>query len=229
VAIIYRFFNLKHGLRTLQSQKLKVGRILELNDPMDCRPAFVNAPVGVSEADQADEIKRRLDKFNEQVGVLCFSGTVSDPVLWSHYADHHRGIALGFEPMAGFKVFPVDYPKENKRPQLQYSELAKIDLNAPHDVLEDVFKRGFAVKANSWKYEDEARGFVYLGGTCKLDGEKYFLSNPHLWLSRVVLGVKCSISANDIKQSGIEKWPRTGDIKVLRAKPREDSFELDFE
>jgi hypothetical protein len=31
------------------------------------------------------------------MGLLCFAGDWSEPVMWSHYAEKHTGICLGFD------------------------------------------------------------------------------------------------------------------------------------
>jgi len=38
-----------------------------------------------------------IGELNDIAGVMCFSSTWKNPVMWSHYADQHRGICLGFE------------------------------------------------------------------------------------------------------------------------------------
>jgi hypothetical protein len=43
--------------------------------------------------------------------MLCFSRDWHNPVQWSHYADKHRGICLGFDVPDSLLV-PVQYTKE---------------------------------------------------------------------------------------------------------------------
>ena len=35
--------------------------------------------------------------MSDRFGLLCFTKHWRNPVLWSHYADTHRGLCLGFE------------------------------------------------------------------------------------------------------------------------------------
>ena len=38
--IVYRYFNEQFGLIALQQRLWKIGRLLELNDPLDCQPVL---------------------------------------------------------------------------------------------------------------------------------------------------------------------------------------------
>jgi hypothetical protein len=38
--MVYRYLNEQFGLLALQQQKWKIGRLLELNDPLDCQPTL---------------------------------------------------------------------------------------------------------------------------------------------------------------------------------------------
>jgi hypothetical protein len=41
--MVYRYLNEQYGLEALQNREVKVGRLLELNDPADCRPILTGA------------------------------------------------------------------------------------------------------------------------------------------------------------------------------------------
>lgn len=105
-----------------------------------------------------EDIKRYiLDQFNkmfeiegveEDVGVLCFSKKCDNILMWSHYADKHKGIVLGFdtskEPLIHARA--VEYPVDN--------ELYKFSIENPFDksLVESLFR-----KAKDWEYEAEVR------------------------------------------------------------------------
>ena len=36
-------------------------------------------------------------EMEQSYGILCFCRTKRNPVLWSHYADKHKGMCLGFD------------------------------------------------------------------------------------------------------------------------------------
>src|SRR5271155_1427919 len=95
--LLYRYLSAIHGLQVLQSAELKVGRMLELNDPLDCQPAIVTAPDKLDDDAYAAFARRFLSTLHEKFGLVCYSAVIDDPVIWSHYADAHKGMVLEFE------------------------------------------------------------------------------------------------------------------------------------
>src|SRR5260370_7015469 len=41
--------------------------------------------------------KRQTADFTRIQGLICFSSSWKDPVIWAHYSDKHKGLCLGFE------------------------------------------------------------------------------------------------------------------------------------
>ena len=41
------------------------------------------------------EIEREMLRQYDR-GVCCFSAVINNPLLWSHYADQHRGVCIGY-------------------------------------------------------------------------------------------------------------------------------------
>lgn len=87
----YHFISLQHGLDDLRRQHLKISRLDDLNDPFELW-AIAQPDRRVRQA-----LKNTKDEMAQQCGLLCFSLDWHNPLLWSHYADRHRGIALGFD------------------------------------------------------------------------------------------------------------------------------------
>lgn len=88
---VYHFTALEYALAALKNQRLKVARISELNNPFEllCPPLADRTTRQAFVALKKREAKRS--------GILCFSKKWSNLLLWSHYADKHRGAALAFE------------------------------------------------------------------------------------------------------------------------------------
>src|SRR4051812_20082149 len=66
--------------------------------------------------------KKRLAEFktyyDSRRGLVCFSRNWIDPVLWSHYAQRHRGLCLGFDVKRD-EIELVDYFDDRIRDELE--------------------------------------------------------------------------------------------------------------
>lgn len=127
------------------------------------------------------EIERELIRYYER-GVCCFSSSYSNPLLWSHYGDQHKGLCVGY----GTDRNPAPELKEviyGGNRSINTSILIKAflfnDTEAQSDLDRDVLLR----KAKGWKYEGEWR----------LIGKQGLQDSP-LLLKEVTFGLRCSSS-----------------------------------
>ena len=105
------------------------------------------------------------DDFHRTKGLLCFSKRWENPVLWSHYASKHRGIALGFD-LKDEVAIPIEYSA---------SRLPVIYNNGdPSQGLSEQFAGNLVhTKYEHWRYEDEVRMVMTLDETTE-EGGSYF-------------------------------------------------------
>ena len=120
---------------------------------------------------QIDEmIKGLYIRLSKVIGVSCFSTTSDNILMWSHYADKHRGVCIEYdfsllEKLENINAFllPVIYSIE--RPLLPVD---KLDLKNGQDTQESVKRimpdliRAILTKSEFWGYENEWR-FIALG------------------------------------------------------------------
>jgi hypothetical protein len=210
--------------------------MLHLNDPLDCRPRLTNVPAPQTATDlHAAAFERDfLEKFQIEIGILCFSKYIEEPLLWSHYADSHRGIALGFEYTELPTTFAkIVYRPDNTRAELDYEE-ARNSLD-DEDRLIGTLKSSFTTKASSWLYEQEYRQFVKLRRSgeprCSMTGSHYFTAIPAKNLRQVILGANCPYHERDV--SGIfttgfhdSQWKEDGYPQMCRAMVQPHSYNL---
>jgi hypothetical protein len=87
----------------------------------------------------------------EQRGTVCLSARNDHILMWSHYADGHRGLCLEFstseEPFA--KARPVEY--SSVVPSINAMDLLERDDGV------DLFKALILTKHSCWSYEEEYR------------------------------------------------------------------------
>ena len=180
---LYRYWSEKHGLQALQERRVRVSRIMELNDPFE----FLSHDLKERDHREAlKKLKRQLDKTR---GVLCFSEDWRNPVMWAHYADRYKGVCMGFDvAVSGAKddavLGKITYVKE----RLPWPD--KLDLHFTNDLL--------LTKFDHWSYEQEWRGFVDFEN-CEKDAGHYFTPfSDDLVLKEVYIGLSSSTSPQQV-------------------------------
>lgn len=148
---VYHFLNRKYGLQALRRKRLKVSLIDQLNDPFEL-VGF--ASHNRDERKALAEVKAGLARFS---GMLCFSDKWSNPVQWSHYADRHRGLCLGFDVPEGL-LTPVRYRSKRLKPDPQAIKEMQAEGPAAHEMMLNLV----ATKFSHWRYEHERRMFAQL-------------------------------------------------------------------
>lgn len=183
--ILYHFLNTKYGIASIKERRLKIAHIEKLNDPFEF--------LGVELADRefrAALIKRKKDIAKEK-GILCFSKNRTNPLLWSHYADKHKGICLGFK-------IP-----ENRLIKIKYTnfrfphskELKELDERS-----EDFMNKLLRTKFKPWRYEREYRMCVPLEE--KIDNLYYTgFDKAELKLIRVIVGCRSDTTRSQVSSA----------------------------
>jgi hypothetical protein len=177
----YHLMTAEHAMSSIMLRRLKVARFSDVNDPFELFGLNCFGPNG-------PERRRALGEFkqsqNNTTGLLCFSAKWKSPVLWSHYADGHKGICLGFD-LNEADVRQVTYNAE------------KLNLNADQDPLKlpkEVRERLFITKFEHWRYEEELRIFVPLSETTREGALHFYPFGDDLRLKDVILGHLCPAS-----------------------------------
>ena len=167
-----------HAISNIVFRRVKISRFSELNDPFELMGQnFANAVV-------RKLIRKHKDEFNEQNGIICFSADWTDPVLWSHYAAKHKGVALGFD---------VDASLAKK---VQYSP-ARLKLKISKDakgITPELAEVLICTKYESWRYEQEWRILCDLTNVDKEGGLYFMPFSESFKLVEVILGSLCDFN-----------------------------------
>lgn len=211
---LYRYLSALYGLQAIQLKELKVGRLLELNDPLDSRPNFYS----LIDPDKDVDHLAHVGVHNFQ-GVLCFSKISDSLPMWTHYGEGHKGIVLGFDIDDG-DFHPVLY--ENDRPRINLDEFDGPETDSH-------LTQAYTKKAPSWSYESEARFFVPLEG-CRIWGPNYFvpLEKLRMKLREVLIGVNSELYHSDVRRS-LAGFPDGNSVVVQKLRISKTSFMLDRE
>ncbi len=135
-----------------------------------------------------------FDNYKKLFGLYCLSEISDDLLMWSHYADAHRGFCLQFKsdnPDTIFgKAYKITYQEEY--PVVNLLELD--NFKSCFDI--------FATKSNHWEYEKEWR----IIKTPQEGGAIWYKFDPEL-LTGIIFGARMKeIDKNKIKKLS-EKYP----------------------
>ncbi|MHC1624388.1 MAG: DUF2971 domain-containing protein [Candidatus Methanospirareceae archaeon] len=219
--LLYKYFRAEWALRLLKTKRVKVTMLSEVNDPFEWLPG-VKAPAGQG----YEESDAWLERFRLAVlarrGMVCFSETRTDPVIWAHYADYHKGIALEFDY--------IDDPARTDIVKIEYSpERVCLDPSVITEAWREseaairAMRKTLTAKHSSWRYEQEYRVIVRLSGCIEEEG-KYYIPLPDDFLVRVILGIKCPHTVSDVQ--ALLRTYGFEDVIVTRARRSLDKFEI---
>lgn len=183
---VYHFLNKTYGIEALEKRRLRISRIGGLNDPFELLGAELSNP----------ELRRAFSETKEILGqdsgLLCFSKRWRNPVLWSHYADRHRGFCLGFD-VPDEHLIEVIYTTKRTAPDLLFSDDESVRV--------DLMKRLIATKFSHWRYESEVRCFVRLDDVDADSGHYFCDFSDKLKLTQVLVGSESNVSRNDLEKA----------------------------
>ncbi|WNC72722.1 DUF2971 domain-containing protein [Thalassotalea psychrophila] len=121
--------------------RLYAAPYFDLNDPMEGRYLY---PPGSSGLDE--DIQRIIKGEKEKIKVCSLSKDPENELMWSHYSEGHRGVAIGVK---------IDSLKYKVRP-IEYDGLHKLGMHNMHsDAAIDILSH----KLDVWGYEKEVRVF----------------------------------------------------------------------
>ncbi len=183
---VFHFLSSEYGLSDIALQRMKIARFGDLNDP------FELLAVNVGGRKKLRQMLRNWKReLNDTKGLLCFSRSKKNPVLWSHYAAKHYGICLGFD-LNDSLAQEVKYFAD--RIPYQFSlELAAADFK------EELLQTLFLSKFIDWSYEDEVRVIVDLNKH-PVEGATYFYEfSTDLALREVILGPLCELPVERVR------------------------------
>ena len=197
---VFYFTNANYGVSNLSLKRLKISRFNQLNDPFELLAADLLDP---RDRKALSDFKDNLDSNK---GMICFSGSWGNPLLWGHYADRHLGMALGFDIPDDY-LSPVQYTIQ--RAKVKFDQKTKKIVDG--DRLMDRLVR---TKFIDWKYEDERRMFVDLDPSLQEGGNHFVEFSESLVLREVILGLKCDLPVSRVRQL-LKDEPSP--VKVLKA------------
>lgn len=171
------------------------------------------------QSDIADGIRHRLDvEMKHGRGVLSLAGNWNSPLMWSHYADEHRGICIEYDVSLSVCEPPkkIDYKGDRG---ILASEIKKWVFDNSISAKEMIEQKYFYTKANQWEYEEEWRYVKHV----KLDEER--IQSTPFRITGIYFGMRCC------ERSVIPSIVRlmrdsTPKLSFYHVSPNSNSFEL---
>jgi hypothetical protein len=189
--ILYKYRgldNFKNFVDIILKNRLYASQYKDLNDPMEGQYYY-----------QSGELNRTIrDKIREEKGtlrVLSLSRVNNNQLMWSHYADGHKGIAIGVR---------IDNEKYDVQP-IQYDGIATIRNS---DYNGQTAREILSHKLEVWNYEEEERVF---------QANQMFID---VKIEQIILGQRVSNQNNGLIRELVEKI--NPEIEIIRA---EELFE----
>jgi hypothetical protein len=138
---LYYLTGADHAVSNIVFGRIKISRFSELNDPFE----LLGANFGNKTIRQV--VRDHKQDFDNKYGLVCFSEDWVDPVLWSHYAMKHSGVALGFDVDEKIAL-QVSYQSRRLRENLPKGATS---------ITRSLAKLLICTKFESWAYEREWR------------------------------------------------------------------------
>ena len=250
--MIYKYLTVNAAKEVIKSRKLKASSIICFNDPFEMLPTET---ASVSERAKSivneyvknmdikinydlitkDEIltSKRIEKYkNERQNtmVICFSRSESEILMWSHYADQHKGIVLSFDEKEMFEdIIPKNLIKVNFA-DIKYCQRRPSGVSAEY-MLENKFISDITTKGKFWSYEEEIRiAFNYDASAKHIainDEQNAFIRFNPKSLKGAYFGCR-----NDINESDphfMELLDEYKHLKLYQLRTSPDSYSLNIE
>lgn len=177
----------------------------DFNDPFDCKIPMDTKNVSVSEIKdylvkagvKQQELEKLTNAFKDDpnkflvllrektentinsMGICCFSSNDDNILMWSHYADYHRGICLKFDIKEDIPFFTIPVTVNYRHLLPHYNPYQR------EDTVEHVIRPKYA----EWAYESEIRIVKVVQWIRDNDNERVFKFKDTA-LKEIIFGTK---------------------------------------
>lgn len=202
--IIYKYASFDISLyEIILKQSLQFSNPEIFNDPFDCNEKLLKINYDENIIEQAindlsinisrkerRELKRKFENQNNQNRILkekrkeyklsCFSEYYDEILMWSHYAEKHSGICVGFN-------FPHNYEEKFILCPVKYFRELK-ELDGTTDVYR-IILYWLTTKSIRWQYEKENRAITK---SKNKDLSYEYIKYDSKYIKEIIFGVNVS-------------------------------------
>jgi hypothetical protein len=122
--MVYKYTSIEAALKIIANNTLRFSSPVEFNDPFELSSSLIDVSFTEDEIKRfvnrsrpewnnakrrhesqrlfknpkalVESIQEVTEDLRQNIGICCFSEDNSNTLMWSHYADHHKGVCLGF-------------------------------------------------------------------------------------------------------------------------------------
>ena len=221
---VYKFLPAHWGSEAIRQRRLKISHFDTLNEPWEFRAIRFSNPDPRRVITEKAAWEKTLNMLGQSRGVICFSNSWSDPVHWSHYADNHRGMALGFD------VPDLDGDGNQLALDVNYTD-DLLDFpsgffeNRSHQVEKDRFvNKVISTKFSNWAYEKEVRLFSSLEDPDEQTNLFFLDFDASIILKEVIFGYRSE--GSDEMTATLARLRKISEIQCWKAGLGTDTFTM---
>jgi hypothetical protein len=202
----FRSFS-EYSLKDIEDETISVAHPREFNDPLDTILVYwLNETIKNTKDDWNLRFRLMMKKVAEHIKIRCLIAGRKDDgsdmsveelnvLMWSHYADSHKGFCVRYEFEGGLFDTTI-HPKKDKLlfvDKIRYSET--IDIGD-----EPSIRMALLEKSNFWKYEKEMRLVSF---DCSGDDEDFPTIMCKGMAKAIYLGAKCTDANRRLMEKAI--------------------------
>lgn len=179
---------------------------------------------------QSELLFEVIKEMRNKALISCFSRRNDSILMWSHYADEHKGVCIEYtRPKKEFLdvkyrnnrcLFNLEYITRKYLGHLLSNE--KIDTENKNVIKNTI--RPFIVKSKDWKYEEEVRCIFTKESKNVYFDEKYYLFKMPSPPTRIFIGCKADNKSEVYRK--LIKYAAEKGIEVIEMEASENKFAL---
>jgi len=225
----------------IENLKIRFTQPGGLNDPFESVPLIKDDNDPFWQKRQPDLAARigaqEIESMSFTVGVLSLSRTKENLLLWSHYADEHRGYVIEFDEKNDFFTAnaekgtykPILVSYTSQRPIINMSDIE--GLETLFDFHPENLAKLLGHKPIDWAYEEEVRFFRNISGlpsygSCRYGYSIKLVDIPSDAISRIYLGANMDESEQKNIINACQQ--KALNIPIYKASLSFDSYSLGF-
>jgi hypothetical protein len=170
-----------------------------------------------------------MDLINPTLGVLSLSRTFSNLLMWSHYAESHKGFVIGLDTSHNFFYQKTHEGLKSAPNIVSYTT----QRSTTHAGDPDFYAKMFCEKPIDWAYEEEVRIFRLFAQDSKQAGiDKYghpiyLVSLPKECIKSIYIGAhaKSSLKESILKYTTDKKLT----VSVFEMSMSKSRYELEYQ